>query len=249
MKFFKKNFCPRMFLGFMLLSNASISLSYGVSGENISSLEEKNLPSQIVHRPNVKEPSEEQIFFSNLPLEIYQRILEFLPFDALRQLRQVDKFCGKCTLSIYQCEINAETLPDFNQNSSEWKLLRGVPVYPSMVFSLSENFIKKLKKHMSSLVGLYMPGTYPIMDTPLLLDFNNLKSLGLSDNKLGVDGIQKLSVILPESQITALNLRNNGIGPVGIEALANVLPQTQIDTLVDPNPFLQGRIFIRGLLY
>ncbi|MGL4371096.1 MAG: hypothetical protein ACRCTK_00330, partial [Alphaproteobacteria bacterium] len=124
--------------------------------------------------------------------------------------------------------------------SSELKLLRILPVYPSMVFSLSENFIKKLKNHMSSLVGLHMPGTYLIIDTPLLPYFKNLKSLDLSDNKFGISGIQKLSTILPGSQTTALNLRNKTIGIEGTEILADVLPQTQINTLNLGHNFIYG---------
>ncbi|MGL5719420.1 MAG: hypothetical protein ACRCYP_01300 [Alphaproteobacteria bacterium] len=65
---------------------------------------------------------------------------------------------------------------------------------------------------MPILVGLHMLVTCQFVDTFLLPYFKNLKSLDLSDNKFGIDGIQKLSTILPGSQITALNLWNNTIG-------------------------------------
>ncbi len=90
MKLFHAKFCQCLLWGFIALSNASISLSYGMSGKNAPSPEEEHLsPAEISHHANVEKTSGEQIgfstFFRDLPLEIYQKILA----DVLPQT-QVD---------------------------------------------------------------------------------------------------------------------------------------------------------------
>ncbi len=142
---------------------------------------------------------EERESFFGLPVEIYQEILKHLPFKDLLQLRLVNKFCSKQTL----------TTLDLSKNK--------IGAAVAAVFANTTTLTTlRLWKNQIGDAGAQALATNTTLTT-----------LNLSNNQVGDAGAQALAQ--KNTTLTQLDLSNNQVGDAGAQALATNTTLTTLD--------------------